>query len=109
MARNRIKKKKHNIAFSILVPLVSFVLIFSFFYYGIVQMAEANDRQQIDALETAVHRDIVHCYAAEGAYPPSLEYIEENYGLTYDHSRYTIIYEPVGVNILPDVTVMEVK
>ncbi len=109
MRRNRLKKEKPNIAFAVVFPLVTFVVIFAMFYYGITQLSEASDRQQLEGLQTTIERDIVHCYASEGEYPPSLEYLEENYGLTYDHSKYFVDYQPVGTNILPDVTVMEVS
>lgn len=109
MKRDRFKKQKKGIAFSVVIPLVSFIFIFGLFYYGINEVNAASDRQILDSLKTAVHRDIVHCYATEGEYPPSIEYIEEKYGLTYDHSRFVIDYQVVGTNILPEVTVLEVK
>lgn len=109
MRRNRLKKVKKNIAFSLIIPFVSFVIIFGLFFYGITQVSEANDREILESLKTTVNRDIVHCYASEGMYPPSLSYLEENYGLTYDHDKFYISYEPVGVNVLPEVTVMEVE
>ena len=58
--------------------------------------------------EAALRRDIVHCYATEGFYPPSLEYLEEHYGLTYDKNRYWVDYQPVGSNLMPDITVLEI-
>lgn len=109
MKRDRLKKTKKNIAVSLIFPFVTFVVIFGLFYYGITQISSANNRQELESLQTTIHRDIVHCYASEGVYPPNLEYIEDNYGLTYDHNKYYIEYQPVGVNVLPDVTVMEVS
>ena len=45
----------------------------------------------------------------EGFYPPSLEYLEEHYGLTYDKERYRIDYQPVGSNLMPDMAVLIVE
>lgn len=108
MNRNRIKKQKHHMAFSLIFPLITFILIFGLFYYGITQVSAANDREMLQSLETTIHRDIVHCYASEGVYPPSIEYLEEKYGLTYDHNKYYIDYHPIAANLLPEVTIMEV-
>ena len=47
------------------------------------------------------------CYSIEGEYPPSLEYLEENYGVQTDRGRYIVHYEYFGANIRPAVTVAE--
>ena len=48
-----------------------------------------------------------NCYAAEGVYPPTLEYMEEHYGIQIDRQRYTVHYEVFASNIMPDITVLE--
>ena len=58
-------------------------------------------------LEDAVRRSAVACYAAEGIYPPDLEYLEEHYGVQVDRERYTVVYEVFASNLMPDVTVLE--
>ena len=60
-------------------------------------------RQQ---LEQALRRSAVACYAAEGAYPPSVEYLERHYGLQYDRTTYTIHYTVSASNLMPDITVL---
>lgn len=55
-----------------------------------------------ESLHSAMERDIMHCYALEGFYPPSLDYIKEHYGLTYDSSEFIVDYQPVGNNIYPN-------
>ena len=47
------------------------------------------------------------CYAAEGIYPPNLEYLEEYYGLQIDETRYTVHYSAFAENLMPDITVLE--
>ena len=51
-------------------------------------------------------QDIIHCYAVEGFYPPSLSYMEEHYGLTYDKDLFFVDYQPVGSNMRPEVTII---
>ena len=43
----------------------------------------------------------------EGAYPESLEYLKENYGLIYDEDLFFVDYKVEGSNILPDITIIE--
>ena len=40
-------------------------------------------------------------------YPPSLEYIKEHYGLFYNEELFYIDYQPIGSNIMPDVTILD--
>ena len=49
------------------------------------------------------------CYAAEGIFPPSLDYLEEHYHILVDHEKYTVIYEAIGSNLMPDITVLDKK
>lgn len=42
-----------------------------------------------------------------GAYPESLRYLEEHYGLIYDEDRFFIDYQILGSNIMPDVTIID--
>lgn len=76
------------------------------FYLAINSVGNSATERQRDSLERALSRDIVHCYALEGFYPPSLQYIEEHYGLVYDHDKFYIDYRPIGSNIHPDVTII---
>ena len=64
----------------------------------------AQDKQQ---LETALRRSAVACYAAEGIYPPDLAYLEKNYGIQIDEKHYTVKYEFIASNLMPDITVLE--
>ena len=63
-----------------------------------------EDRLQ---LETAVRKAVVACYAAEGFYPPDLEYLQEQYGIQISNHKYTVVYHGFGANLMPDITVVE--
>lgn len=52
-------------------------------------------------------RSITYCYTIEGAYPESLDYLKEHYGLVYDEDLFFVDYRVSGSNILPDITVIE--
>lgn len=85
-----------------------FVIIIAVFLMGISFIASTSSKDQKQVLTDAVNKDIIHCYAVEGYYPPSLAYIEDHYGLTYDKSRYLVDYVPIGDNIMPSVTIVEI-
>ena len=57
------------------------------------------------AVRDAVRRSALQCYAVEGDYPPTLEYLEENYGLKVNTRDYFIRYEIFASNIAPQITV----
>ena len=86
-----------------------FIIVIAVFLVGISFIASTSSKDQTQILTDAVNKDIIHCYAVEGYYPPSLKYIEDHYGLTYDKSRYLVDYVPVGDNIMPSVTILEIK
>lgn len=58
------------------------------------------------AIREAVLRSAVQCYAVEGAYPESLAYLEEHYGLTVNHRDFIVTYEVFASNRLPEVQVL---
>ena len=58
-------------------------------------------------LEETVRKTALTCYAAEGIYPPALEYMKERYGLHFDEEMYQVYYDVFGANIMPDITVLE--
>jgi len=83
-----------------------FIIIAALFVFGLTYVSDSSISNQQESLENALHRDIIQCYSIEGMYPPSLDYIKEHYGLTYDESLFFVDYQPIGANIYPDVTVI---
>lgn len=76
------------------------------FFYLINTVDQSTVEKQRESLDTAINKDILHCYAVEGYYPPSLDYLKEHYGLTYDEDLFFVDYRPIGSNIRPDVTIL---
>ena len=83
---------------------VAVLLCFATALDGLDSGRSAEDLKQ---LEQALRRGCVACYAAEGIYPPNLEYLEEYYGLQFDETRYTVHYSAFAENLMPDITVLE--
>lgn len=88
------------------VPLMLLAALLAF-AQGVDSLGEGHSEEALERLEQAVRRGCVACYAAEGSYPADLEYLKERYGLQLDESRYRVFYEPVGSNLMPQITVLE--
>ena len=100
---------KKRISESMNFSVFFFVIVIIAFLFGISFIASTSAKDQKQILTDAVSKDIIHCYAVEGYYPPSLAYIEEHYGLTYDSSRFLVDYVPIADNIMPSVTIVEIN
>ena len=100
-----VKKEKKNL----LGYLPALILVLAI--VGLVHVSNAtsasNSAGEKEILERALNRSITQCYALEGSYPPSLDYLTDNYGLTYDEEAYYIDYQYIGSNLRPDVTIIE--
>ena len=69
---------------------------------GAGRMQRQHLEEQRESLEKGIERCITSCYALEGCFPPTLEYMEEHYGLHYDESVFFVDYRPVAANIRPE-------
>ena len=76
-----------------LLPVLAFLILFVLFIQGVSSVSESTLSKQQESLETALERSISQCYAVEGSYPPSLEYLKQHYGLLYDEDSFFIDYE----------------
>ena len=106
---NRFRKGRRTIPFlsKFHLSFLAFVLLLFFALSGLQEISDKTQDNQRESLEHALERSIAHCYALEGTYPPSLDYIKTHYGLTYDEDRFFVDYQPIGSNLMPDVTIIE--
>lgn len=91
------------------ICMLFFVIFLCLMVLGFHSVTHTSIDRQIQALDTAIHRNIMHCYAVEGTYPPDLTYLKEHYGLTYDESSLYVDYVAIGSNIMPDVTIISLS
>ena len=45
-------------------------------------------QEEAQMVRDAVHRAVLTCYAVEGDYPDSLDYLKDNYRLSFDEERF---------------------
>lgn len=94
--------KKWKIALLAVIAAVCVFLI-GFFVYRSPANREGSEASE--SIKLAVQQCALQCYTVEGAYPPNLEYLEENYGLRVNTTDYYITYEAYAQNQMPDVRV----
>ena len=75
--------------------------------YAVNALSKDTEERQKAALEAAVRNTSVYCYSIEGAYPSDVEYLEKNYGLTYDKDLFYVGYRLQGSNMMPEITIVE--
>lgn len=107
MAHRFEMRKRDSSARNLIISLAVFVIIAVCFWCAADSISDRTQAEERMLLEAALNRSITHCYAIEGTYPESLEYLTKNYGLTYDEDKFYIDYQPLGADIMPDVTVIE--
>ena len=83
------------------------LLILLCFFTALSRLNTGRQEQGRQQLEEAVRRTAVSCYALEGQYPPSVDYMRKHYGLSYDEDRYSVHYEVFAANLMPDITVLD--
>ncbi|BAK98213.1 hypothetical protein OBV_10150 [Oscillibacter valericigenes Sjm18-20] len=100
-------KAKFAAALRVLAAPAVLVLAALVLALAVGNLSDGSTAEGRDRLEDAVRRGAVTCYASEGIYPPTLEYLEEHYGVQVDESRYTVFYDAFAENLMPDITVVE--
>ena len=106
----RIQTKKRDLsAAGFLASVLVFLLIMGAFVTGSLSFSGKAEAEGEETLRSAIARAVVQCYAIEGRYPPSVEYLEENYGIQIDRERYYVFYEGFASNVMPDITVISAE
>jgi hypothetical protein len=91
---------------AVLFPVLLAVIL-SFFLSSLSNLSDGRQQEDKKQLENALIRAAVACYAVEGTYPPNVQYLEDNYGIQINQTLYTVKYEVIASNLMPDITVIE--
>ena len=68
-------------------------------------VGRVQDRNETETVRNAIREAALTCYAVEGAYPDSVDYLREHYRLAYDTERYFVTYDAFASNLIPDIWV----
>lgn len=96
-------RKKKSPAF-----LLTLCLVAVFLAGAAIAAAAAGSQSEEQARQTAeqaIRKAMISCYAIEGSFPQSWEYLQEHYGVSVD-DRFVVEYEALGGNIMPQVQVV---
>ena len=74
--------------------------------FAVTRTDEADMQAQADSIREAVRARALQCFVIENAYPESLAYLEQNYGLAVNKKDFQIIYTPFAENLPPDIRVI---
>lgn len=89
------------------MPLLVVAVLLAWFFIAVGNLGRGQGEQGRRQLEDALRAGAVACYAAEGIYPPTLEYLCQHYGVQIDSERYNVFYEIFADNLMPEITVVE--
>lgn len=89
------------------LSVILFALVVVWFIISVNNADRASDIRRTDSVYNTVMNGAVLCYSMEGEYPPSLDYLKENYGVKFDGNKYAVSYGYFGANIRPTVIVTE--
>ena len=103
---SKTQRKKLGVVMNLWIPAVVLIVVLMFFS-ALSNLGAGQNEEGRAQLENVLRKTAVSCYAAEGFYPPTLEYMEEHYGIQIDRQRYNVFYEVFASNIMPDITVLE--
>lgn len=100
MERNKIDLKL------VMTAIIASVILIAAAFAWAHKAAKDSFEEQAEAIREAVSRRALQCYVIEGAYPESLDYLVENYGLAVNREDYKIVYIPYAENLPPEVKVI---
>ncbi|MDR2610159.1 MAG: hypothetical protein LBC58_01740 [Clostridiales Family XIII bacterium] len=104
MARVFRAKRKTDAARIALIAVIVIAVLLAL-WYGIGAFHEGHHKRDLAFAKDAVVRATVQCYALEGRYPQSLNYLTERYGLMLDENKYVYYYRAIGENLMPEIRV----
>lgn len=101
-------EKSRNKNRGLLIAGVVFLFLVILFVFALRATAQRSAIRETEVLDGALRRAIVTCYAVEGRYPPSLDYIDRNYGVSVDQTRYAVFYDVFAANVMPTVRITRI-
>lgn len=97
-------RKKHRGGWLLLASVALILGIAAgFLFYG--KPAQQVQEEAAHAIGETVRERARQCFAVEGVYPESLEYLMENYGLRINTADYYVVYEAFADNLPPNIRV----
>lgn len=104
--KENIFKSKYNFMGQAILSIVLFFLMLVLFLFLTGETEKISAEEECKLLAESIERNVMQCYVLEGRYPDSIEYLEENYGVTYDKNVYRVDYIIYGSNMKPEIDIV---
>ena len=88
------------------LPILTTLTVLAMLFWALGDISTQTDEERLAGTERAINRAVILSYAVEGQFPPSINYLKENYGLIVDTEKYIIHYQFMGGNFMPNVIVL---
>lgn len=88
-----------------LVMLLFAIALIIALWVGFGFLSDQAKEQGAQTLRDSIVDASMQCFAIEGYYPPSLEYLQDNYGLSVNENDYVVVYVAFASNVPPSVDV----
>lgn len=99
----KLYKKNHTLLKN-LPMIIIFLALVVIVVLAVSDVSRTSSEESLTIAENSIRRAVITCYAQEGRYPESIEYLKENYGL-YVSDDYDVRYIIFASNIMPDIMV----
>ena len=90
-----------------IVRIIIFIVVIAGAWVLITRMGAVEKREESALVEEAIRSTTYVCYAVEGAYPPDIDYLKENYHLSFNEKKFRVTYDSFASNMMPDIYVVE--
>ena len=97
----RSRRRRNRVIVAVIIIAIVVAAVFAFLSVSISMREQAAASIRDSILDAAKQ-----CAAIEGSYPPSVKYLEDNYGLRVNENDYIITYDVFASNIMPTVLVL---
>lgn len=101
------KRNTYRRPLIIFLAAMALLAVMLWFFTSLNNLSAGQGEEGRQQLETSLRRAAVACYAAEGIYPPTLDYLTEHYGVQIESDQYIVFYEIFADNLMPDITVLK--
>ena len=90
---------------TIVLPALLFLLMFLILIFGVYRFNEMSLEQDRELTAASIRKASIQCYADEGRYPSTVDYLEEHYNVHIDHDNFMVVYDCAAANVAPNITV----
>ena len=99
-----------NISKKDVAAVLIFVALIIAFIFLINNITSKGSGRELKIIKEAVKNAALTCYVVEGTYPDDVQYLRDNYNLSYNEEKYFVAFRdrPFASNVIPDI-IVEVK